>query len=308
MKFGGGCLKNGCLGCLGILVLMFLVVGVNVLIVANRDGEEKIVDRVVRAYDAEDGAPLADAELTPDAAARPAPGRGWLILELGQGEFRIHPGEPGSGIVVKANYDESIFTLDEYSHTWPDSSWVYHVRFGRTISGLQAILREVMGGSHAAQVHVYVAPDLAVELNLAVKEGALDAELGGLWLTDMDVRYDKAGVALHLESPLREPIGSLVVNGRMGGCELAGVGHASPRSLTVRTTMGGTAVDLAGDWRNDCDARLAVTMGGLQLLVPDNLQLVDAPAGGLVHADAEVPAPKLRILEQKTRMGEIEID
>jgi hypothetical protein len=303
----GGCLKNGCLGCLGLLVIVVVILGVNALIVANQTGEEQITDRVLRADESTASAPLPSSPAAPDADDKPAPGRGWLILELGQGEFRLAPGEPGTGIVVEANYDEAIFDLAEYSHTWPDSSWVYHVRFRRTISGLQAILREIMGGNHASRVDVFIAPDLPVELNLLVKEGGMEAELGGLWLTDIDLRYDKAGVVIDLDEPLREPLGSLVINGRMGGGELMGIGNASPRRLDVRCRMGGMSVDLAGAWRNDCDARLDLMMGGLEIDLPADLELAAGEPGALQRADAEVSRPVLRIVEQKMKMGEIEI-
>ena len=307
MLRGGGCLKNGCLGCLGIVVLIFVFLGVNAIIVASRSGEENIQDQVRRLEDAGTD-PLVGAAVAVSEEGKPAPGHGWLVLELGQGEFRLRPGEPGSGIVVEANYDESIYALDEYRHTWADSSWVYQVRFHRTITGLQAMLRELMGGNHQSRVDIFVDPELALELNILVTEGGLEADLGGLWLTAVDLRYDKGGIAVEVDEPLREPVASFTVNGRMGGCELVKLGNASPARLDIRCRMGGTAADLAGEWRNDCDARLEVVMGGLQVEVPRNLVLDRGAGSGLDRTDVEVPEPTLRILEQKSRMGEIEID
>lgn len=303
-----GCFKTGCLGCLGLLVLLFVFVGVNAVIVLNRGDDEYVEDQVVGPDTAQTTAPLEDSQAAPTAGEKPDAGRGWLILELGQGEFELHPGQAGEGVVVKADYDASIYELEQYSHTWADSSWVYHVRFHRTITGVQAILREVMGGNKGSQLHIYVPPDLPVELNVLVKDGGLVADLGGLWLTDVDLRFNKGGIMLDVSEPLREPLHNLTIRGRMGGGEISHVGNASPRVLEFSCSMGGAELDLGGDWRNDCDARVKVRMGGMDLLVPDNIELVDASETDdtMRRTDSEIERPVLR-LRQEAKMGEIDI-
>ncbi len=302
-----GCLKNGCLGCLGLLVVIIVFVGVNALLVVNQSGDELIQDTVLASTTSEATDPLTKSRLAPSAEDKPRAGHGWLVLELAQGEFQVHPGEPGSGIVVKANYDAATYKLEEYSHTWADSAWVYHVRFGRTISGIQALLREVMGGGHAARLHIYIAPDLPVELNALVKEGGLEMDLGGLWLTDLDLRYNKGGIVLTVDEPLREPLESLSINGIMGGGEVMGLGNASPRVLDIGCRMGGMELDLSGEWSRDCEANLRVSMGGMAVYIPDNLELESEPGSGLRRTDTETTLPVLR-LHQQAKMGEIEID
>jgi len=304
-----GCFKTGCLGCLGLLVLMFVFFGINAIIVLNRGDDQYVEDQVIGTEStAEATAPIPDSQAAPPAGDKPEAGRGWLILELGQGEFQLHQGEPGAGVVVKANYDASIYELEEYSHTWADSAWVYHVRFQRTITGLQAILREVMGGGQGAKLHIYIPPDLPVELNVLVKEGGLEADLGGLWLTGVDLRFNKGGVMLDVSEPLREPVENVTIRGRMGGAEIMNMGNASPRVLDVNCSMGGVELDLEGAWSRDCDARLKVTMGGMEVNVPDNIELEGAirSGTGMRRTDAEIVRPVLR-LRHEARMGEIEV-
>jgi hypothetical protein len=308
MSKGRGCLKNGCLGCLGVLVLLIAILGVNAIIVVSNNGNELIEDRVVGTEAGVQNTPETTADLAPAETDKPEAGKGWLILELAQGEFQLHQGEPGEGVVVKANYDSSTYELLEYSHTWPDSAWVYHVDFHRTISGLQAVLREVMGGNHAPVLHVYIPPDLPLELNVLVKEGGLEADLGGLWLTDVDLRYNKGGFSLGFDEPLREPLNSLAIKGRMGGAEVRGVGNASPAKLDIDCTMGGMELDLGGAWSRDCDARVKLLMGGMEVSVPDNIDLEGAglESGGMKRTDGEIVRPVLR-LQQEVKAGEIEI-
>jgi len=308
MSEGRGCLKNGCLGCLGLFVLLIIFFAANAAIVMNRSGDERIEDKMLSSETVLADTPTIKSKAAPSSDDKPAAGQGWLILELAQGEFELHPGEPGAGVVVKANYDASIFELQEYSHTWPDSAWVYHVRFQRTISGVQAVLREIMGGNHSARLHVYIPPDLPVELNVLVKEGGMQAELGGLWLTDINLRFNKGGVALSIDEPLQQPVNEFIVHGRMGGAEIMGVGNASPRVLDVSCAMGGAALDLSGAWSRDCDARVTISMGGMDIVVPDNIELAGAgeSSDGLRRTDAEVQMPVLR-LYQKAKMGEIDV-
>lgn len=302
-----GFFKTGCLGCLGLLVLVFVFLGINAIIALNRGDDQYVEDQVIGTKTTEATAPISDSRAAPPAGAKPEAGRGWLILELGQGEFQLHQGEPGAGVLVKANYDASIYELEEYSHTWADSAWVYHVRFHRTITGLQAILREVMGGGQGAKLHVYIPPDLPVELNILVKEGGLEADLGGLWLTDVDLRFNKGGIVFDVSEPLVEPVDNLTIRGRMGGAQLMNLGNASPRALAVNCSMGGAELDLEGAWSRDCDARLKVFMGGMKVHVPDNLELESATesGAGMRRTDTETFRPVLR-LRQEAKMGEIE--
>ncbi len=303
-----GCLKNGCFGCLGLFVIVTVFFVANAVIVMNRSGDESIEDRMISSENAVADAPAIKSNAAPDSDDKPAAGQGWLILELAQGEFELHPGEPGAGVVVKANYDSSVYELQEYNHTWADSAWVYHVRFRRTITGVQALIREIMGGNHAARLHIYVPPDLPVELNVLVKEGGMEAELGGLWLTDIDLRFSKGGISLSIDEPLQHPVETMVVQGRMGGADISGVGNASPSVLDVKCAMGGAALDLSGAWVRDCDARVSITMGGMDVSVPNNIEWENSgdTGGGLRRTDAEVGLPVLR-LQQKSSMGEIEV-
>jgi len=228
-------------------------------------------------------------------------------LELNQGDFSLHRGQPGEGVVVKASYDANIYELTEFGQTWPDSSWVYQVRFRRTISGLQAMLSSILGGGAETEVHIYLPPDLQFELNLLVNQGGLEADIGGLWLTDVDVRMRQGGLELNVSEPLREPIGLFSLHGRMGGCAIRNLGNASPRVIDLGFSMGGVAVDLSGHWRNDCDAKFTLRMGGMEVVVPENLAF-DRSASAeetLRRDDQEVSTPTLRVTK-KVSMGEIE--
>jgi hypothetical protein len=278
-----------------------LLIGLVVLIVSALMARSSLDDGEVVEPE------LTPAALGPGAAARVLPGR--VILELGQGEFQLHPSRPGEGVRVRARYDTESHELVDSFETLPDSTWVYHLRFRRTIPALQALFRALMGGDTETWIHVYLPPDSPIALDVLAKEGGMEADLGGLWLTAADIRFDKGGLSLDVGEPLREPLERLTIHGRMGGFQAMRLGNASPRELVVDCKMGGADLDLRGDWARDCDARLSIRMGGMSVTVPDDVAVEGygaMPARGLRRTDAEVPVPVLRLTVSQS-MGEVEV-
>ncbi len=299
-----GCFKPALFGCLGLIVVVILIVGITALIAWNRVGDRQIEDR----------------ELTPLAVDSPVKqqtgtrnmilaGSGRVVLDLAQGDFRIHPAKPGEGLSVKARYDSEVYQLEDNFESLPDSSWVYRVRFYRTVSWLQALFQELLGGGSDTRVHVYLPPDIPIFLEIIVEEGGFEAELGGLWITAADISFKKGGFSLSVDEPLREPMAQLSIHGTMGGFEAMRLGNASPQVLDVECTMGGADIDLRGQWVQDSDIRLAVTMGGMDVRVPDGVEVqgLTAAGHGLRPENPEIQLPVLRFSVSES-MGEIEID
>jgi hypothetical protein len=295
MSFKKGCLKPALFGCLGIIVIGFLFGGIMAVLAWRGVGKQQIEDRE-----------LGPVVISPSHGPGQVSGR--VILDLKHGEFGIHPSRPGEGLKVRAHYDQEAFELTDHLESRPDSSWTYWVRFRRTIPGLQALFRALMGGDTDTYVYVYLPPDMNIALELLSEEGGLEADLSGLWISEADIRFSKGGFSLSVREPLREPIKWLAIRGRMGGFEARELGNASPRSLIVDCKMGGADVDLRGNWVQDCDIQLAVRMGGMAVLVPDEVEVEGVPVGGSFfrREGREVPLPVLRFSVSE-RMGEIEV-
>jgi hypothetical protein len=303
-----GCFKTGCLGCLGVVAVGILFLGGTALVAWRGAADREVVDRELSAP-LDLATPGDGGVIQGEAAADlPAGKGGKLVLMFGQGEFQVHPAAPGEPLSIKANFDDDIYNLEENFQTLPDSTWVYQVRFYRTIGGLQALFRQLTGGGHDNSVHVFIPVDVPIELVIDSQEGGFEAELGGLWLTSADIKFAKGGFDLAISDPLREPMSSLRITGGMGGFNAEGLGNASPRTLLVRASMGGAALDLNGRWLNDCDADLSIKMGGMAVVVPRDMVVEGAEVGGgeLRTADREVPLPVLR-LKVAQSMGEVDI-
>ncbi len=300
-----GCLKTGLLGCLGLILVVILFVGGTALIAWNRVGDQKIEDKVLSPV-----AINAPNQSAPDAST----GNSMLVhggrvrLQLAQGGFEILPARRDQRLRVEANYDEEVYLVEESFEILADSTWVYTVTSHRTVSGLHALFRQLMGAGFETELKVFLPDDVPIVLEVLVEEGGFEAELGGLWITSADINYQKGGFEINFDEPTREPMDHLVIQGRMGGFEASDLGNASPRVLDIRSSMGGAEIDLMGDWVRDCDIRLAITMGGMAVSVPEDLDI-----RGLTEADRdwrqddeEVPLPTLQF-SVKERMGEIEV-
>jgi hypothetical protein len=295
MSNNRGCLKNGCFGCLGLLAIGVLIVGISALM----------------AWRGLDDKDLADLDRTRDlsstgSAVNDGPGR--VVLELSEGDFEIVRGQPGEGVRVEARFDREVHELTDSLVVDPESGWVYTVRFRRTMPVLEAMFRAIMGGGEETHVKVYLPPDVPLALDVKASRGGLTGDLGGLWLTAADVSFKQGGFELDVSRPLREPMESMRLSTAMGGFELENLGNASPRVLDVNCQMGGAEVDLDGDWSRDCDARVRMRMGGMVLAVPENIRVERVSDGDrrLVGERPEVPLPTMR-LSASVKMGELEV-
>jgi len=250
-----GCFRPVLFGCLGILAIVVIGLIVVSLFAMKGIKSERVEDMELAAVAetvAELPGELGGVETMP-------PGR--VVLELAQGEFYVHRGEPGEGVKVTARFDQEAYELADGLETLEDGSWIYRVSYKRTIPGLQAILQSVFGGNTDSRVDIYLPPDVPIALELYVEQGASEIELGGLWLTDAMLSVSKGGFELQISEPLREPIERFVLDGSMGGVDVGGIGNASPRTLVVDWRMGGANIDLSGQWVRDCDASVSVNMG-----------------------------------------------
>lgn len=305
MASAKGCFKNTLLGCLGLIAIAVIFGAIMAGLAWKDRGKGGQVEQEVSPT-------VTASEAVPTATVDPAllttryPGR--VILDLGQGEFQINPAAPGAGLSARARFDSEVHTITESYEVRPDSSWVYQLGFHQTMPGLQALFRALMGNDTDARIEIFLPPDVPIELVVGLEQGGGEAELGGLWVTTADFSFKQGGFVLGIREPLREPMDRLRLHGRMGGVELERLGNASPRVLDIDCGMGGADVDLRGAWRNDCDAHLAVKMGGLAVSVPRDMIVVGDRelASTLARTDTEVPQPTLRLTVEES-MGEVEV-
>jgi hypothetical protein len=287
-----GCFKNGCFGCLGLVVLLVIFLGVSALVAKNNLDSIQMQDRWLVATE-------SSTENSVSAAPASSGNKfksGRVILNLSQGEFEIKPAKPGEPLSVQAKYDSHNYFIKEDYQVLPDSTWIYRLDYHRTQSGLQSILQAILGGGQESRIVIYLPTDVPLELDFDVEQGGMESELGGLWIQDADIKVGKGGFILSVGEPLQHPMEKLKIRGSMGGIVLSKLGNASPQRLDVDWRMGGGEIDLRGQWLNDCDVRFVASMGGVDIRVPEEVRTTGLPQlddSGL-EQNQEVPLPVLR--------------
>jgi len=301
--------KFGCLGCLAFVFFLIVVTAIVFGVAWNRVRNEEVKTKeLVQVLAASEPVGIEDEALeVPTEFVVPEPA-GRVILDLRNTVFDIRPAQPGEALKVEARFDINNYGLTEsFDEGVDDRGWTYELRF-RRISDSYAMtaLKELLGGTKP-KVKIFLPSDVFYDLELDVMQGGADVELGGLWLSDVDLRFTQGGGAVRFGKPLHQPAESMVIQFSQGGGAIEGLGNASPKKLDVSFSMGGGNIDLRGPWQRDAEITIDQSMGGVSLRLPSDVVL-----RGIGRYDTEEPAeggeevPVLRF-STSSQFGELEI-
>ena len=281
-KKKAGCLKTGCLGCLGLGAILIGVVGLMLLTAVIQGPPEKNPERanLSRALpgppDARDlpDVPLETvapggtvlAEGSGEGASRVAARPGRILLDLTMGEFEIVPGPAGQPIRVEADYDSGAYELTESFDPGGEAGWTYELSFGSRVS----LFRQMLGGSNPEQnrIKLIIPRDVPVAVSGRVGIGVSRIELGGLWLTDLALNIGIGEHRVSFKEPTREPVEEVFLRASIGEFALRGLGNASPRHATVTQSLGESRFDLRGRWVRDASVTLKCGIGECSVRLP----------------------------------------
>jgi hypothetical protein len=297
-------LRCGCFGCLGLLVVVLVIIGVMLAVAAMKARSEEVAEDILTPeLPVVEALPQGSRESAPDAAVDlpPAP-PGRVELTLRHGGFFI---EPGDELRVEAQYDRKSCNLEERLLTDEATGWTYKVDFSCGGFSLMGMLKQMMGGQEPV-LKLYLPDDTPMSLNLDLMQGGAVIELGGLWLTKMDLFAELGGAEISVSEPLREPMEEMTIFISMSGSEIRSLGNASPELLDVGFKMGGMELDLRGNWLQDSDISIDGRMGGCAVFLPNDVLIEGVDAGGLPSgATPEIKPPTLRFTTTVDQ-GEIE--
>ncbi|MGD8375174.1 MAG: hypothetical protein PVF68_03465 [Acidobacteriota bacterium] len=303
-----GCLRYGCLGCLGLiavaLVALAISAGLGWNAARSQQTQEEVLTPEIPATPPPAAAGGESAE-TWEAVREPVSPAGRVILDLENGDFHVRPGRPGEPLRVKATYDSSSFRLEETLEEPPGEPWTYRLAFRQTGSGLLIGLSRIFGGS-TPRIEVFLPADVPLALDATMESGGLAMDIGGLWLARADLNLQKGGVQLRADEPLKAPMESLSLRGRMGGFQIQDLGNASPRKLDVDFQMGGLQLDLTGHWVADAEIRIAAVMAGAIVVLPDDVIIQGVEGAAPAPVELEGSLPTLSFSTSVGQMGEIE--
>jgi hypothetical protein len=287
-----------------LIIIAGVIFGVAWNQVRNEDIQKTELTKVFTVFDAP---VIEDAPLevpTEFVVSKPA---GRVVLDLRQAVFEIRPAAPGEPFTVDARFDVNSYDLSEsFEEGSAEEGWVYEVSFERTSDSYAlTALKELLGGSKP-KVKIYLPSGVPFDLEAEFMQGGAEVELGGLWLTSVDLRFMQGGGAVEFGKPLQEPADSVAIEFTQGGGAVEGIGNASPAELDVSFSMGDGYIDLRGPWQRDADITIDQSMGGVSLQLPRNVVL-----RGIGRFDTEEPAeageevPVLRF-STSSHFGELE--
>jgi hypothetical protein len=222
---------------------------------------------------------------------------GTVVLDFVVGEFHIRRGRSGEGIRVEAEFDTNSYELTQEHETAEDGTWIHRITFRETNIFRDNGLRALLGGAYP-NVRVFLPPDVPLALHGHFAKGWTDLELGGLWLTEIDVTAEKGGIDFDFDRPTIAPLEKLHIRAKQGGLSVRQIGNASPRTVDIDHRMGGMNIDLHGNWLRDADVRIKNMMGGGKVSVPDNVRVEwtgDVTVPGESLRPQEIPQPNMRL-------------
>jgi len=258
--------KISCVGCLGLTIL---VVAAVVIFGWFSSRSAEFTDRVAR-YEPES----LVGESIPQGSES-APNRVRLLVTAAD-RVVLRACEEGESLHVQATYNKKRVEFREELDHEPDGSWTYTVEMEGSGSSLARFIEKAFS-RRETELEVCLPADVPIALETEMTRAGMEAELGGLWLSTIDLRADMGGVVVRFDEPLREPAESVSVQVNMGGIVLQGVGHASPAVLEVDYKFGGGLLDLTGDWKRDAQIDMQGKTGGVTVILPDSVLVKGVP-------------------------------
>jgi len=284
---GKSVLHYGCMGCGAIVVFVVVVVGGLALFGWMQARGEKLEEReVAPALTIAPPVEPAPGEAASEAPIAPSAPPGKIVLDLEGTEFEVRAGAPGESLHADAKYDPTSYTLEQSEDRAPDGSWTWTFRFQRSGGGFVTMLKELFGGTKP-KVEIVLPRGVPFALDTRIAQGGLQANLGGLWLTEVDLDGSMGGVAVDFSEPAPVPADRFAARGSMGGWAIQRIGNLSPREFEFDSSMGGTALDFRGAWQADAVVRVANRRGGMALVVP-----ADLPVTGLENLQGGGGSPR----------------
>lgn len=332
-----GCFKYGCIGCLTLIALVVGLVFLLAMIDLSVDHREPQPETKELSHDLPGRPILPEQPLPPEMPleAQPdAPGvpeilplaegvapklpsgvaSGRVLLDISTAELAIVPGPPGEPIRVEADYDAASFELEEEFTSAEDGGWTYKLSF-EPRGGFSGLIFRGNDNAHN-RLKLILPSDYPIELRGKIGVGETEADLGGLWLREVDLGFGAGDHFLEFREPLREPMGSLKIKSSVGNVELRSLGNASPESVAVSHRIGELLVDLTGPWQRDAEVGVNFSIGECKVWLPDAARVeLDHTSMAIGEVQSDEPrrpedlppgAPTLK-LRLKGSIGELRV-
>jgi hypothetical protein len=237
-------------------------------------------------------------------------------IEYGAGSLRVEPGQAGELYRMNLSYDQDRFVpvsdFDASSRT---------VVLGLRAAG-QGGVRVVSSNQLRQLATIAISPraDLALDLSL----GAVDAdlELGGLRISDLDLRTGASRASVRFSRPNGMRCRHATFSAGAAEVSVFGLGNSRCDEIEFEGGMGSVTLDFSGAWTSNARVEVKMAVGELTLRLPRQLGVrvtMDKflssfePAGlvrrgdGFQSSNYERASPRLD-LEISTAVGDVSVE
>lgn len=174
------------------------------------------------------------------------------------GTLRVKPAEGGLLYSMDLRYDADVFDP------------VVDYDAGSLELGLESVGRDIRikGDRGAAEMEVALTPRVPMALELEFGAGRAEVELGGLRLTELDIRTGASETHIDVSHPNPVRLGHAEFSAGAAEFEARGLANLNADRITVNAGVGEVVLDLSGEWRGDLALEVDMGLGALELRVP----------------------------------------
>jgi hypothetical protein len=237
-------------------------------------------------------------------------------IEYGAGNLRLEPGVPGELYRMNLSYDEDRFVpLSDFDVS--SRSVVLGLR-ARGQGGVRVVSRNQL--EQAARVAISPRVDLALNLTL----GAVDAdlELGGLRISDLDLKTGASQATVRFSRPNPTRCRRASFSAGAAEVEVLALGNSRCEEIEFEGGVGQVLLDFSGALSSSARVRVKMAVGGITLRLPrkagvritmDKFLSSFEPAGLARRGDTFVSinyekAERRLDLDLTTAMGGVEVE
>jgi hypothetical protein len=183
-------------------------------------------------------------------------------LEYGSGNLRLQPGEPRELYRMSLSYDEDRF-LPISDFDSPGGTVLLGLK-ARGEGGVRVVSRNQL--SQAALVSL----SPRVELNLDLSLGAVDAdlELGGLRLSEIDLKTGASQATIRFSRPNTMRCRSASFSAGAAEVSVLGLGNSRCEEIVFEGGVGKVLLDFSGASSSNARAAVKMSVGGITLRLP----------------------------------------
>ena len=225
-----------------------------------------------------------------------------LEVELAIAQLVLLPAGEGETLEVEALFDPALYRF-ERENRQEGPLEIVGVSLVPTGSRTWALFRAKLSETMAV-LRLRVPPEVVFDLAGDIDKGIVALELGGLRARNVDIDLKDGGVKLTLAEPAATPLERLTILGKKGSLDLSGLGHASPREVTLSQDLGVLDLDLRGAWVRDAHIELDAGFSGGTIWLPQGVRVSGVPSRPGLVQQGELEGPAISV-EMSSMLGRL---